>query len=389
MIILKEHEVHTLLADLSVPECHRLLSSLHDVLRLYSRSKLPSSAAAGAAGEIHQPERESIVTRLGHTTLFMPCSITSATAIKVVTISAAKGLKGCVNVFAPEGELLGVVNAENVTAFRTSLAVMIPFVRWLHLRRRRRRREEQQKGQGQKRAKMANMNLVVFGAGRQAEWHVRLALLLCGDIARVTVINRSGPRKMEDLFAQLQKQYSNVSFDVLLQNNNPTYDAQLQTTLAQSDVIFCCTPSLTPLFPFRHLSSTTDDGHGNISRERERGRFISLIGSYKPSMHEVDADTLLSGAEGRIYVDTKEGCLVEAGELIDAGVEEDQLIELGELDDLEQQNVDDDSETETDTDARGNMVFKCVGLGIMDLVMARELLDMADAKGLGLRVDDF
>lgn len=266
----------------------------------------------------------------------MPSSITTSTAVKTVTISS-KGLKGCINVFAPEGELLGVLNAEEVTAFRTSLAVMIPYIRYPHSKTR----------------------LVVFGAGRQAEWHVKLALLL-GEVKRVTVVNRSSPRRMEQLFVDLQKRYPDVTFRLLLKTT-PDFEAQLQNAISNAEAIYCCTPATTPHFPSSYLD--------------KKPRFISLIGSYKPSMQEIDSETLLSGKS--IYVDTKEWCLSEAGELINAKVTEDQLIEIGELQDNEPLKVE------------GNVIFKCVGLGIMDLVMARELLEMAKEKGTGLIVDDF
>ncbi|KIW23950.1 uncharacterized protein PV07_09696 [Cladophialophora immunda] len=332
MIVLKESDVHSLLSHISVSECHRLLADFHGILRAYSATKnAPSSEQT-----IHQPERESIVTRTGNTSLFMPSSITTSTAIKTVTISP-KGLKGCINVFAPDGELLGVLNAEEVTAFRTSLAVMIPYIRWPNTKR----------------------NLVIFGAGRQAEWHLKLALLL-GDVKHVTVVNRSSPRRMEWLFSDLQQRNPDLVCRVLLKTAED-FDSQLRECLLSSDIICCCTPSTTPHFPFSYLD--------------KRSRFISLIGSYKPSMQEVDSETLLSGEH--IYVDTKEGCLVEAGELIKANVQADKLIEIGELQDMRPLQTG------------GNLIFKCVGMGIMDLVMAGSLLGMAREKSMGLIVDDF
>ncbi len=332
MIILKEREVHPLLSNISVSECHHLLTTLHDVLRAFSAGKnVPPSDQS-----LHQPERESIVTKLGNTSLFMPSSVTTSTGIKIVTVSST-GLKGCINVFAPEGELVGLLNAAEVTAFRTSLAVMIPYVRWHR----------------------SKANVIVFGAGRQAEWHIKLALLL-SEVKRITVVNRSGGRRMELLFAESTAKHPGIVFELLLKPSDD-FDSKLRQTLTASDVIFCCTPATTPHFPSSYLD--------------EKARFISLIGSYKPSMEEIDSDTLLSGE--RIYVDTKEGCLVEAGELINAKVEADQLTEIGELQGSGQFTTE------------KNLVFKCVGLGIMDLVIAGELLEMAKEKGIGLVMDDF
>ncbi|KAI1628295.1 ornithine cyclodeaminase [Exophiala viscosa] len=332
MLVLKEGDVYGLLSNITVLECNHLLTTLHDALRECTKDKhLPPSERS-----IHQPEREAITTKLGNTSLFMPTSITTTTGVKVVTLSSG-GLKGAINLFTPDGVLLGVLNAAEVTAFRTSLAVMIPFVRYPH----------------------PKTNMVVFGAGRQAEWHVKLALLL-GPVKHVTIVNRGPPRRMEQLFATLQQKYPDVRFEVLLKSA-PDYDSRLQKCLQDSDFICGCTPATEPHFPASHLDS--------------KPRYISLIGSYKPVMQEVDSETLLSGQH--IYCDTKEGCLAESGELIRAKVTEDQLIELGEL-------LDDKSLT-----PNGNLVFKCVGLGIMDLVMAGELIQMAQEKGVGIVVDDF
>ncbi|KAL6246622.1 hypothetical protein RBB50_006861 [Rhinocladiella similis] len=334
MLILKERDVYGLLSNLTVPECRRLLQSLHNILREYTRAK----HAAPSDCTIFQPQRAVITTKLGNTTLFMPSSITTTTGMKVVTISQA-GLKGAINVFSPDGTLLGLLNADHVTAFRTALAVMIPFVRYPY----------------------AKDNMVVFGAGRQAEWHVKLALLLGeGAVKRVTVVNRRTPRSAEQLFETLRQKYPDTSFEILLKTASD-YDAKLEERLKASNIVCCTTPATEPHFPASYLDHNP--------------RYISLIGSYKPEMEEVDTETLLSGEY--IYVDTEEGCLSEAGELIKANVQEHQLIELGEL------------LSDKPFALQGNLVFKCVGLGIMDTVMGGELLQMAQEKDIGLVVDDF
>jgi ornithine cyclodeaminase/alanine dehydrogenase-like protein (mu-crystallin family) len=333
MLVLKEKDVYSLLSHISPEECHDLLNTLHGILQQYSADR----EADPSRQTIHQPERISIVTNANNTSLFMPSSITTQTAIKTVTISSS-GLKGCINLFGPEGDLRGILNAEEVTAFRTSLAVMIPFIRWPR----------------------DKSHIVVFGAGRQAEWHVKLALLLSERVKSVTVVNRGSPRRMERLFSDLQSKYPHVSFNILLKTAD-AFDAHSRTALSASDVIFCCTPATTPHFPSSYLDS--------------KPRFISLIGSYKPSMQEVESGTLLSG--DCIYVDTIEGCLVEAGELIKARVTKDQLVEIGQLKGSEAISWD------------KNLIFKCVGLGMMDLVMANAILEMARQKNVGVEIDDF
>lgn len=57
---------------------------------------------------------------------------------------------------------------------------------------------------------------------------------------------------------------------------------------------------------------------------------------------------------------------------------ESQLVEIGEV-------YSGSHAVEND----GNVVFKCVGMGIMDLVIAQKVLDVAMEKGLGMQVDGF
>jgi ornithine cyclodeaminase len=105
-------------------------------------------------------------------------------------------------------------------------------------------------------------------------------------------------------------------------------------------------------------------------------RFISLIGSYKPHMCEVDTETVLSGG-GQVYVDSREACLEESGELIKAQIRGEQLIEIGELFGKLGR-----SEAVVVPEGRN-------GMGIMDLVIGKKLLDIGVEQGLGMNVDGF
>lgn len=340
MRILSDRDVASVLTGLTEPQCQQLLSALSESLIAYSAGQDTPQPA------IHQPIRQSIVTTAGHTTLFMPASNTATTGIKIVTLPGGGGPpRGSINIFSAEGELLGLVNAEEVTAFRTALATMIPFLR----------------------CPLPKSQVVVFGAGKQAEWHVRLALLLAGGSVRgITVVNRRSAT-LDGLSARLdgvRRAHPDVSFRFVAGDATADYQAAVREALAASDAIMCCTPSRSPLFSFSDLTAVS------------KRRFLSLIGSYKPEMHEVDAETLTSGPT--IYVDSREACLEEAGELIDAGITGDRLVELGEM--LAQSEP---AATE------GNMVYKCVGMGIMDVVIGSQLLEIARETGIGRIVEDF
>lgn len=353
MHLLPEPELYRLLRQLTPEQSHGFLEALSSSLvTLSAESTLPEPER-----QIRQPLRTHIVTKDKNLSLFMPVANTSSTGIKVVTASR-DGIIGVINVFSPDGRLLGLLSAAEVTAFRTALAVMTLFVRCESLKKE---------------------NIVIFGSGRQAEWHARLALLLVpGGIKRITVINR-GRKRLEgmekEVFQDLRSKYPGLVVEALAKEGTPDYDEKLRSALAASDVIFSCTPATEPNFPYSYLFG----GEGGAQKRR----FISLIGSYKPHMKEIDTDTLLSGAEKKIYVDSAEACLEESGELISAQVKEDQLVEIGEL--FGRLGL---SGT-VDVPDGCNVVFKCVGMGIMDLVIAKKLLDLAQEKGLGMDVDGF
>ncbi|KAL2814340.1 hypothetical protein BJX63DRAFT_420900 [Aspergillus granulosus] len=343
MHLLSEPDVAQILRQLTQDQCFEFLHILDEALVTVSaQTKSPESDRL-----VHQPLRTTITTKDENLSLFMPVSNTTSTGIKIVTASKSHGIIGVINIFSAKGELLGLLSAAEITAFRTALAVMSLFVRCRSLKKE---------------------NIVIFGSGRQSEWHARLALLLVpGEIKRITFINR-GRKRLDELdstvIAGLRQSHPAVSMITLAKEGTDDYEERLRSELAQCDVIFSCTPSTQPNFPDSYLQPF-------------KPRFISLIGSYKPHMQEIDSETLLSGG-GKVYVDSKEACLEESGELIRARVTEDQLVELGEL-------YQSRGKTEAIEVPQGcNVVMKCVGMGIMDLVIGKKLLDVGTERGVGM-----
>ncbi|KAJ5168638.1 NAD(P)-binding protein [Penicillium canariense] len=350
MHILSEPDVARIFRGLTQAQCHEFIGVLSDALVAISAESKPGVPASEKL--IHQPLRTVFATKAENSCIFMPVSDTASTGIKVVTV-AKGGIQGVINIFSPEGRLQGLLAAAEVTAFRTALASMTLFVRTTTIRKE---------------------SVLVFGSGRQAEWHTRLALLLYSDqIKRVTFINR-GRQRLEELesslFSDLRQRYPSVKVKSLSREGTPNYDQRLISELHACDVIFSCTPSVAPNFSYSALQSAP------------KQRFISLIGSYKPSMHEVDTETLLSGG-GKIYVDSKAACLQESGELITAKITEDQLTEMGDL--LGELGPSD----AIDIPEGCNVIYKCVGMGLMDLVVGKKVLEVGSASGLGTHVDGF
>ncbi|KAJ5759417.1 hypothetical protein N7520_006573 [Penicillium odoratum] len=350
MHILSEPNVSHIFRSLTQKQCHDFISILGSALVGYSAESKPTVPESEKL--IHQPLRTVFTTKANNSCIFMPVSDTATSAVKVVTVGKS-GIQGTINIFLPDGRLQGLLAAAEVTAFRTALASMTLFVRCTTLRKE---------------------NVLVMGSGRQAEWHARLALLLYPDlIRRVTFINRGRQRldDMErDVLGELRERYPSVSFSVFAKEGAEDYDGRLLRELQASDAIFSCTPATEPNFTFEALQSVP------------KQRFISLIGSYKPHMKEIDTETLFSGG-GKVYVDSKSACLEESGELITAKMTEDQLIEMGDM--LGEQSLSGDLEIPDGC----NVLYKCVGMGLMDLVVGKQLLEIGSEQGLGTHVDGF
>lgn len=119
----------------------------------------------------------------------------------------------------------------------------------------------------------------------------------------------------------------------------------IEEAVATADIVSCSTSSPTPVLAGKWLKA---------------GAFVDLVGSFSPSKREADDDVVL---RSRIFVDTFEGALSEAGDIVDPlgrGIIDRQRIE-GELADLVSGRVT----------GRVNpdeiILFKSVGTAIEDL----------------------
>lgn len=360
--------------------------------------------------------------------------------------------KGSLTLFDKGGNPRALVNAEEITAFRTALASTMLF------------------------KKRHNVHdVVVFGAGKQAYWHIRLALLLRGpEIHHLNIISRDFERAhqlLQNLYKPHEepKQFDRdvTQIPVYLRSTDTTddlarpkiqivtpghgeYERLLKSTIRSSSVIFFTTPSTTPLFPASYL--TNPEG-------RKKGRYLAAIGSYKPHMVEIHPDIIKQNVApdhghrhfhkhatqgGAIIVDSVDACIREAGEIVQAGLTANEVVEIGELVMLkrdaerrradcaarrlsnEDQGLDEggvelgecesnkkknrkgwgsgnkDKKSEGEKDGqhhvdkgllewlqKGNVIYKSVGLGLMDVVVGSDLVRMADERRIGTRIDNF
>ncbi|CAO2655943.1 Nn.00g047460.m01.CDS01 [Neocucurbitaria sp. VM-36] len=479
LTILTDDDVRNLLLQLTKQDIQDLQQSLADALHYYSTSTDEDSNGCCSS---YQPLRTSLKRNDGQTTLLMPASSNDGIGVKIVTLaspdkktpsdtasvtssidtlslsqqstrSAASSTtaqdppkslassqtttpKGSITLFDKSGDPRALINAEEITAFRTALASTMLF------------------------KKRENVHdVVVFGAGKQAYWHIRLALMLRGpDIHHLNIINRDFERVhhlLQKLYNPHEQpmqwspsgvpQYREKSDSGLhrpkiqiLTPSHGEYERLLKSTIRASSVIFFTTPSLTPLFPAPYL--TNPEG-------RKKGRYLAAIGSYKPHMVEIHPDILRQNVApehghrhfhkhaqqaGAVVVDSVEACLKEAGEIIQAGLGPNEVVEIGEIVMLKRDaerrrlecqasksaegldeggvelgecekakkkrrgNKEKDHEVEDkahkslmDWLQKGNVIYKSVGLGLMDVVVGSDLVRLADERGIGTRVDNF
>ncbi|KAG0648858.1 hypothetical protein D0Z07_4694 [Hyphodiscus hymeniophilus] len=481
LTILNDTEVKSLLHNLHREEVEALQKTLRDALYEYSTNANKDKEECS----FQQPERQQLDRNNGTTTLFMPSTSSAGIGMKVVTLGAPRNAplnddpdapelkkptpRGSLTLFNNEGQPTGFVNAEELTAFRTALASSLLIVR-------RHKPKE----------------VVVFGAGKQAFWHVRLTLMFHGaTIERINIINHRFSETSRDFYKGLlgtdeltkrREGWQSVKFGMITPSYNE-YDRMTRDQIRNADIIFCTTPSTEVLFD--HTILTNPSG-------RVKGRLIIGVGSFKPHMIEIPPEILLQAVKlhgaghhfrkraiegGVVLVDTI-NALGETGELTraraDGNLHANNVIEIGEIVMVEEsyhQNNDDSSAIDDSSDPtpfdepsptgakspssslalafreqsfestnsskspsrkssfsnisrrgsrvfksrrgsgvsdaplkkkvskeeeelsqwlhKGNVIYKSVGLGLMDLVVGTEVVRMAKEKGIGATFKDF
>lgn len=288
------------------------------------------------------------------THLFMPCIGNHKVGMKLLTggpSNTAKGLGfvgSIVVIDEYDGTLKGVLNAKSITAFRTALASSLPLTKTFDVEN-----------------PPSNLlpELSVFGVGLQAYWHVKLALLLYSHIKVVNIVNRT-LTNAESLAERLSSEFPTVKMNPVASENEDSVKKCVQT----SSIIFGCCPSTSPVIK-----------HDYINKDPQYPKFMSLIGSFKPHMIELDLNFIATEFEStKVIVDNKHDALIESGELIQGEKSESDLVTIAEY--LTGKNVE--------TKSPSNVVWlKIVGLSIMDITVANVVLSMAGNDGVV--VEDF
>lgn len=288
----------------------------------------------------------------GSTThLYMPVIDDVYSGVKSLGYNANShmGFVGSINVTdAESGMLYGTLQAKELTGVRTAMVSCIGLSHQL-----------------EKFEKEESINCTVFGTGLQAFWHILCCIQLFRGKCKqfnVCVVYRSKEmdlQRFETIFDS-----DETDMELAFTHAKLSDREQVRMVVANSHVIFGCVPSETPSI---HYADLTDVNTGIPHT------YISLIGSYKPHMHECDADLVNEFQKQKvpILVDSKEHTLLEAGELIDSNVEPHQLQEIGLLEEGQPQTIRCEENNRTIT------LCKIVGLSIMDICVARKLLEVS------------
>lgn len=375
LVVLGDADVHSLLMNLT-----------RDEILAFQDSLIQALLSVSSTGEEakYQPTPGVVNRPNGQKVLFRPFTSPDAVGTKIIVdpapVEDAEGvprrgpLHGALVVCDATGIPRGLINAEEVTGYRTSLSALIPFM-W-------RRTVE---------------NVVIFGAGKQALWHLRLALGLRGaEVKKVTAVNRS-EAKARALLGQVRDENQShwksdvdlsASFDLSADNREKVEEA-----LTSADVIFCTVPSTSVLFSLEAVL-----GRG----KRQKNPLITAIGSWQPQMIELDPAILKhavqsapnsSAPRGHVLVDDLEEVVHKSGELIQSGLKAEDVFEVGRvaswLQQKEASSEHPNPKVKEENLSDGFLVYKSIGVGVTDLVAGNKILELATKKSLGTAVADF
>jgi len=140
--------------------------------------------------------------------------------------------------------------------------------------------------------------LTVFGAGNEAEWHIRAIRAVRPGIQKVFIVNRS-VSNAHKLAERMRPEMPKISFEVVENDSVAKGEAT-----READIICTCTNSSQPVLEGKFISP---------------GTHLNCIGSYMPRMQEIDAETVAQS--DYIFCDASEAIWHEAGDFIHAARE--------------------------------------------------------------------
>ena len=197
----------------------------------------------------------------------------------------------------------------------------------------------------------------LIGTGGQAFEQAR-ALLTIRNLSELRVVARNF-EKTKKFVEKLKAELIDFSTDIIAYEN-------VNEATIDSDIITTVTTSTTPTFSAKHL---------------KQGVHINGIGSFTYDMVELPSEIINSN--NKIYFDTKDGVLSEAGDILRPL--ENQLIShedfKGELGELVLNSIEGRNRKDEIT------IFKSVGSAVFDIACADYIIKEAIKFNIGTKID--
>ncbi len=260
-------------------------------------------------GRIKAPERQAVEFPEGGLMLSMPATAQDIGIHKLVNVvpnNSELGLPvihGVVSAFdGATGKELCILHGQTVTTRRTAAVSMVGLDLFLN---------------------NSPQHVTIIGYGQQAIGHVQAVASLYPGI-KVTVCGRN-PDKAQ-AFIQKQKH-----LDIQLSTKSSIPDS--------SDVVITVTSSHTPVY----------------TQPARASRLVVAVGAFRPNMAEISANTI---AESTVYVDEPAGARQEAGDLIQANINWNNVKSIANA-------------VQHKADTNKAIMYKTVGCAAWDLAAAR------------------
>ncbi len=216
--------------------------------------------------------------------------------------------------------------------------------------------------------------VAVLGCGGMAYEQLNAVLTVCPNIKQINLWNRTakGAETFKQQFIQnyLNPHYSERKIDIQVFDSSETGKNK---AIANADIINLATRSEQGLF---RCDAILPHVH------------INAVGAYLPTMKEVSNEVI--EACSQIFVDDLDGCPHEAGDLIQAHDDKDCSWHwdnlTGDLSALVLGNQHKPNNQDNDTN-KGITLFKSVGAGRFDAVVAIKVAQLAQQQNIGQNIE--
>jgi alanine dehydrogenase len=247
--------------------------SAGELAKIATYGAIVEALRAGFRADIATPIRHHHETSAVSILLLMPAWSREWTGLKTVVVKTDNAAKNLPTVQASyllmkndTGETVAIMDGTELTRRRTAAASALA-ADYL--------------------ARPDASTLALVGAGALGSHFVR-AHAAIRPIKKVFIYNRS-PEKAAELARELKSEGFEASAVT-----------DLEAAVRQADIVSCVTTSTKPIVRGEWLKP---------------GAHVDLAGAFKPSMRETDGEVV---ARARVFVDTREGALSEAGDLLQA-----------------------------------------------------------------------